>query len=135
MQFESNYLCISVQEINNIHKFVFQSKTLRKLIQLHFKQYAQYAEHECVYKFFDTLKTVCKFEQERFRCALGVGIHYLTIYVWDRLCEQCKYRKHRFSHYCCTRIDDTINKGIYFKNFCVSFERFSLVEEKLNNIS
>lgn len=69
-----------------------KSKTLRKLIQHHFKQYAQYAEHECVYKFFDTLKTVCKFEQERFRCALGsgwsismelvigpdVGISYLT---------------------------------------------------------
>ncbi|XP_076085718.1 focal adhesion kinase 1-like isoform X5 [Mytilus galloprovincialis] len=70
-----------------------KSKTLRKLIQLHFKQYAQFAEHECVYKFFDTLKTVCKFEQERFRCALGssgwsismelvigpdVGISYLT---------------------------------------------------------
>lgn len=92
MKFEINYIYLS--------KIVFQSKTLRKLIQLHFKQYAQYAEHECVYKFFDTLKTVCKFEQERFRCALGVGIHYLTIYVSDRLiCEQCKYRKHKFSHY------------------------------------
>ncbi|XP_021343131.1 focal adhesion kinase 1-like isoform X2 [Mizuhopecten yessoensis] len=69
-----------------------KSKTLRKLIQFHFKQYAQLTENECVYKFFETLKTVYKFEQERFNCALGsgwsismeivigpeVGISYLT---------------------------------------------------------
>ncbi|XP_069128415.1 LOW QUALITY PROTEIN: focal adhesion kinase 1-like [Argopecten irradians] len=50
-----------------------KSKTLRKLIQFHFKQYAQLTENECVYKFFETLKTVYKFEQERFNCALGTG--------------------------------------------------------------
>lgn len=69
-----------------------KSKTLRKLIQQHFKQYAQLSEHECVYKFFETLSTVCKFKQERFKCQLGsgwsismelvigpdVGISYLT---------------------------------------------------------
>lgn len=32
-------------------------------------------------------------------------------------------------------LENTTNKGIYFKNFCVSFERFSLVEEKQNDIS
>nr|XP_011413792.2 focal adhesion kinase 1 isoform X9 [Crassostrea gigas] len=48
-----------------------KSKNLRKLIQNHFKQYAQLKEHECVYKFFDTLSTVNKFNQERFRCNVG----------------------------------------------------------------
>lgn len=51
-----------------------QSKNLRKLIQNHFKQYAQLKEHECVYKFFDTLSTVNKFNQERFRCNVGVSV-------------------------------------------------------------
>ncbi|XP_078319037.1 focal adhesion kinase 1-like isoform X5 [Crassostrea virginica] len=48
-----------------------KSKNLRKLIQNHFKQYAQLKEHECVYKFFETLSTVNKFDQERFRCNVG----------------------------------------------------------------
>ncbi|XP_062622322.1 focal adhesion kinase 1-like isoform X3 [Saccostrea cucullata] len=48
-----------------------KSKNLRKLIQNHFKQYAQLKEHECVYKFFETLGTVNKFDQERFRCNVG----------------------------------------------------------------
>ncbi|XP_056017628.1 focal adhesion kinase 1-like isoform X5 [Ostrea edulis] len=48
-----------------------KSKNLRKLIQNHFKQYAQLKEHECVYKFFETLATVNKFDQERFKCNVG----------------------------------------------------------------
>ncbi|KAK3091583.1 hypothetical protein FSP39_020953 [Pinctada imbricata] len=69
-----------------------KSRNLRKLIQNNFKQYAQLMEHECVYKFFDTLSSVSKFQQESFKCALGsewsismeivigpdVGISYLT---------------------------------------------------------
>ncbi|XP_070195798.1 focal adhesion kinase 1-like isoform X3 [Littorina saxatilis] len=67
-------------------------KALRKLIQNHFRQYAQLSESECVYKFFETLFVVCSFNQERFKGALGsgwsidveivigpdVGISYLT---------------------------------------------------------
>ncbi|XP_041358012.1 focal adhesion kinase 1-like isoform X2 [Gigantopelta aegis] len=67
-------------------------KSLRKLIQQHFRNYAQLTESECVYKFFETLFTVRKFNHERFKCALGsswsiyveivigpdVGISYLT---------------------------------------------------------
>ncbi|XP_048256196.1 focal adhesion kinase 1-like isoform X4 [Haliotis rufescens] len=53
-------------------------KALRKVIQHHFRQYAQLTESECVYKFFDTLITVIKFNQERFKCALGSG---WSIYV------------------------------------------------------
>ncbi|KAL8623580.1 hypothetical protein ACOMHN_000185 [Nucella lapillus] len=48
-------------------------KALRKLIQNHFRQYAQLSESECVYKFFETLFTVGNFNQERFKCALGCG--------------------------------------------------------------
>ncbi|KAL5016947.1 hypothetical protein ScPMuIL_006536 [Solemya velum] len=69
-----------------------KSKSLRKMIQQHFKQYAQLSESQCVHKFFETLSTVSKFNQERFKCALGhgwsismelvigpdVGISYLT---------------------------------------------------------
>ena len=69
------YICllrttiISYQELF----FYFQSKSLRKLIQQHFRLYAQLSESECVYRFFDTLSTVNKFKQERFKCALGVS--------------------------------------------------------------
>ncbi|XP_055956032.1 focal adhesion kinase 1 isoform X4 [Patella vulgata] len=55
-----------------------KSKQLRKLIQHHFRQYAQLTESECVYKFFETLFIVSKFNQERFKCALGSG---WSIYV------------------------------------------------------
>ena len=56
-------------------KSVIQSnkpKAIRKLIQQHFKKYANYQERECMFKFFEILKTIYKFDQERFRCALGV---------------------------------------------------------------
>ena len=48
-------------------------KAIRKMIQQHFKKYANYQERECMFKFFEILKTIYKFDQERFRCALGVS--------------------------------------------------------------
>ena len=50
-----------------------QSKTLRKLIQQTFKQFAPLSEEECVFKFFETLMLVWKFQEERYKCALGVS--------------------------------------------------------------
>lgn len=48
-------------------------KTLRKLIQQHFKKYAALGEVECMFKFFEVLKSIYRFDQERFRCGLGVS--------------------------------------------------------------
>lgn len=47
-------------------------KTIRKLIQHHFKKHSGLSERECMFKFFELLKTVYRFDQERFRCSLGV---------------------------------------------------------------
>lgn len=67
--------------MNLLFPVSLQSKNLRKLIQNHFKQYAQLKEHECVYKFFDTLSTVNKFNQERFRCNVGVSVLYQQLRI------------------------------------------------------
>ena len=47
-------------------------KTIRKLIQTHFKKYAGLSDRECMFKFFEILKSIYRFDQERFECALGV---------------------------------------------------------------
>ena len=60
---------------------MLQPKALRKLIQNHFRQYAQLSESECVYKFFDTLFRVYNFNQERFKCALGVSEFFVCVNV------------------------------------------------------
>ena len=57
---------------------LFQSKALRRLIQQHFRLYAQLTESECVFKFFETLYTVSKFNHEKFKCALGVSIMFVS---------------------------------------------------------
>ncbi|XP_015113261.1 focal adhesion kinase 1 isoform X2 [Diachasma alloeum] len=61
-----------------LHKFLPRSvlngmkpKTLRKLIQQHFKKVAVLTELECMFKFFDLLRLHYGFDQERFVCALG----------------------------------------------------------------
>ncbi|XP_053593208.1 uncharacterized protein LOC103577529 [Microplitis demolitor] len=61
-----------------LHKFLPRSvlngvkpKTLRKLIQQHFKKVAALTELECMFKFFDLLRSHYRFDQERFICALG----------------------------------------------------------------
>ncbi|XP_015607197.1 uncharacterized protein LOC107273475 isoform X3 [Cephus cinctus] len=61
-----------------LHKFLPRSvlngmkpKTLRKLIQQHFKKVASHSELECMFKFFDLLRSHYRFDQERFICALG----------------------------------------------------------------
>ena len=55
-------------------------KSLRKLIQQHFKKYAVLGYLECMFKFFEILKSVYRFDQERYRCALGVSkFFYLSI--------------------------------------------------------
>ncbi len=66
-----------------LHKFlpaaVLESnkpKTIRKLIQQHFKKYAGLNDRECMFKFFEILRTVYRFDQEIFGCALGVREHF-----------------------------------------------------------
>lgn len=63
-----------------LHKFLPRSvlngvkaKTLRKLIQQHFKKVAALTELECMFKFFELLQSHYRFDQERFICALGVS--------------------------------------------------------------
>ena len=66
-----------------LHKFLPKNvinttkpKLLRKLIQQHFKKYADLQDLECMFKFFEILKSVYRFDQERYRCALGVRITF-----------------------------------------------------------
>lgn len=47
-------------------------KTIRKLVQQHFKKYAALGDRECMLKFFEVLKTIYRFDQETFQCSLGV---------------------------------------------------------------
>ncbi|XP_043274761.1 focal adhesion kinase 1 isoform X7 [Venturia canescens] len=63
-----------------LHKFLPRSvlngvkaKTLRKLIQQHFKKVAALTELECMFKFFELLQSHYRFDQERFICALGTS--------------------------------------------------------------
>uniref|UniRef100_A0A3B3Q390 Focal adhesion kinase 1 n=1 Tax=Paramormyrops kingsleyae TaxID=1676925 RepID=A0A3B3Q390_9TELE len=69
-----------------------QAKTLRKLIQQTFKQFANLNDEQSVLKFFEVLTPVYRFDKECFKCALGLswvisvelaigpeeGISYLT---------------------------------------------------------
>jgi len=49
-----------------------QSKSLRKMVQQSFKQFAQWPLEDCVLKFYEKLSTIWRFDIERFPCALGV---------------------------------------------------------------
>ena len=42
-------------------------KTIRKLIQQHFKKFSNYTERDCMFKFLDLLKSLYRYDQERFR--------------------------------------------------------------------
>ena len=64
-----------------LHKFLpkvvletVKSKSIRKLIQQHFKKFSNFSERDCMFKFMDLLKSVYRFDQERYRCALGVSL-------------------------------------------------------------
>ena len=46
-------------------------KTMRKLIQQHFKKFSNCSERECMFKFLELLKSLYKYDQERFRCTTG----------------------------------------------------------------
>ena len=57
-----------------LHKFLpkvvletVKSKSIRKLIQQHFKKFSNFSERDCMFKFMDLLKTVYRYDQERFR--------------------------------------------------------------------
>ena len=57
-----------------LHKFLpkvvletVKSKSIRKLIQQHFKKFSNFSERDCMFKFMDLLKSVYRFDQERFR--------------------------------------------------------------------
>lgn len=50
-----------------------QAKTLRKLIQQTFRQFANLNREESILKFFEILSPVYRFDKECFKCALGVS--------------------------------------------------------------
>ena len=55
-------------------EFLIQKpKTIRKMIQQHFKKFSNLSDFECRFKFLEILKSVYRYDQERFRCALGVS--------------------------------------------------------------
>lgn len=51
-----------------------QAKTLRKLIQQTFRQFANLNREESILKFFEILSPVYRFDKECFKCALGVSV-------------------------------------------------------------
>uniref|UniRef100_A0A8C3SV35 Focal adhesion kinase 1 n=1 Tax=Chelydra serpentina TaxID=8475 RepID=A0A8C3SV35_CHESE len=51
-----------------------KAKTLRKLIQQTFRQFAILNREESILKFFEILSPVYRFDKECFKCALGVSI-------------------------------------------------------------
>ncbi|XP_041962549.1 focal adhesion kinase 1 isoform X24 [Alosa sapidissima] len=48
-----------------------KAKTLRKLIQQTFKQFANLNDAQCILKFFEILSPIHRFDKECFKCALG----------------------------------------------------------------
>ncbi|XP_055331680.1 focal adhesion kinase 1-like isoform X2 [Paramacrobiotus metropolitanus] len=54
-------------------RLLLQSKprSLRKAIQICFKEFASLTESECILRFFDILKSVHRFDQETHKCSLG----------------------------------------------------------------
>ncbi|XP_067128351.1 LOW QUALITY PROTEIN: focal adhesion kinase 1-like [Centruroides vittatus] len=63
-----------------LHKFLPSSvitgnkpKTLRKLIQGHFKKFSSLNETDCMFKFLELIGSVMKYDRETFKCALGTG--------------------------------------------------------------
>ena len=51
---------------------LFKPKTLRKLVQQTFKEYASLSVEQCVFQFFEQLEQVWRFDREYYKCALGV---------------------------------------------------------------
>ncbi|XP_062311313.1 focal adhesion kinase 1-like, partial [Osmerus eperlanus] len=49
-----------------------KAKTLRKLIQQTFKQFANLNDEQSIHKFFEILSPIYRFDKECFKCALGV---------------------------------------------------------------
>ncbi|XP_022258022.1 focal adhesion kinase 1-like, partial [Limulus polyphemus] len=48
-------------------------KTLRKLIQSHFKKFASLSEVDCMFKFLECVCPLLRYDRETFKCALGTG--------------------------------------------------------------
>lgn len=75
---KSNYELIE-REIG-LHRFLpahiisaNKPKTLRKLIQAHFKKCSQLSETQCILRFLDLVRQVLPYDRETFPCALGTG--------------------------------------------------------------
>lgn len=75
---KSNYELIE-REIG-LHRFLpahiisaNKPKTLRKLIQAHFKKCSQLSETQCILRFLDLVRQVLPYDRESFPCALGTG--------------------------------------------------------------
>lgn len=59
-----------------------QAKTLRKLIQQTFKQFANMNDDQSILKFLEILAPVYRYDKECFKCALGVGWISLFYLFW-----------------------------------------------------
>uniref|UniRef100_A0A2I3HTC6 Focal adhesion kinase 1 n=1 Tax=Nomascus leucogenys TaxID=61853 RepID=A0A2I3HTC6_NOMLE len=60
-----------------------KAKTLRKLIQQTFRQFANLNREESILKFFEILSPVYRFDKECFKCALGV----IFLFFFCHLCS------------------------------------------------
>ena len=65
-------VCVPSRLMNVSGCFSTQAKSLRKLIQQTFKQFANMNDEQSILKFFEILWPVYRFDKECFKCALGV---------------------------------------------------------------
>ena len=79
-----------------LHKFLpkvvletVKSKSIRKLIQQHFKKFSNFTERDCMFKFMDLLKSVYRYDQERFRfVSFEKKIQlFLTYVISNQFCD------------------------------------------------
>lgn len=70
-----SWCCRALASFSTLKGFVIvaQAKTLRKLIQQTFRQFANLNREESILKFFEILSPVYRFDKECFKCALGVS--------------------------------------------------------------
>uniref|UniRef100_A0A8C9VJX0 non-specific protein-tyrosine kinase n=1 Tax=Scleropages formosus TaxID=113540 RepID=A0A8C9VJX0_SCLFO len=119
------------------------AKTLRKLIQQTFKQFANLNDEQSILKFFEVLSPVYRFDKEYFKCALGLswvisvelaigpeeGISYLTD-KGSTPTHLANFNQVQTIQYSCT--EDKERKGMLQLNVAGASEPLTVTTPSLN---
>ncbi|XP_018587390.1 protein tyrosine kinase 2aa isoform X11 [Scleropages formosus] len=120
-----------------------KAKTLRKLIQQTFKQFANLNDEQSILKFFEVLSPVYRFDKEYFKCALGLswvisvelaigpeeGISYLTD-KGSTPTHLANFNQVQTIQYSCT--EDKERKGMLQLNVAGASEPLTVTTPSLN---